>query len=221
MIVITGASDGIGEALTRKLSQSNKVIALARNEDKLTKIADETGAAYIVCDVRDANSVKNAFEKIAQEHGSIDVLINNAGVIVNGDLTETDDETISNVLTTNAIGAIYVAKYALKNMKKSGKGLIINVVSQAGLAGRAGRSVYNASKWALTGFTKAIQEEAYDYGVRVTGFYPGTVKTDLFKKAGLQINTTALETDDIVEAIEYILAQPSSVSIPALEIKPR
>lgn len=220
MIVITGASDGIGEALARKLSQTDKVVMLARNEEKLAKIAKDTGAVHLTCDVRDASSVKRAFEVITSEHGAIDVLINNAGVIVNGDVTETDDETIANVITTNAIGAIYVTKYALKNMKPSGKGLIINVASQAGVNARANRSIYNASKWALTGFTKAIQEEAAEYGVRVTGFYPGTTKTDLFKKAGLPINTNAMSTDDIVKAIEYILAQPENILIPHLEIKP-
>lgn len=220
MIVITGASDGIGEALTRKFSASEKVIMLARNEEKMAHIAQETGAEFIVCDVRDALSVKDAFSKIASKFGDIDTLINNAGVIVNGDLTETDDDVIENVITTNSLGSIYAAKYALTAMKRAKKGLIINVISQAGVNAKANRSIYNASKWAITGFTKAIQDEAWDYGVRVTGFFPGTIETKLFEKAGLDINGKAMSTDNIVEAIEYIINQPKGILIPHLEMKP-
>lgn len=220
MIVITGASDGIGEALVRKLSNSDKVMMLARNEAKLKAIAEETGALYIVCDVRKASDVKTAFDKIEKDYGAVSVLINNAGVIVNGDLTETDDETIENVITTNTIGAIYVAKYALTSMKKAKKGLVINIVSQAGVRTKATRSIYNASKWAMTGFTKAIEEEAAEYGVRVTGLYPATVQTKLFEKAGLPINSNAMTTDDMVAAVEYVMAQPEHMYIPHLEMRP-
>ncbi len=220
MIVITGASDGIGEALVRKLSEQNEVVMLARTEAALHKIAQDTGARYFVCDVRDAKSVKQTFQKINDEIGSIDVLINNAGVIVNGQLTETDDEVIENVIKTNTTGAIYVAKYALENMQAKKKGLIINVISQAGVNARGTRSIYNASKWALTGFTKAMQEEAAELGIRVTGFYPGTIKTKLFEKAGLELSGKAMELRDIVTAIEYVIDQPDTVIIPHLEMRP-
>lgn len=215
-IVITGGSDGLGRALAESLSSENKVIILARNEAALHMIAANTGAEYITCDVRDAKSVREAFEQIE----SIDVLINNAGVIVNGDLTETSDEVIANVITTNTIGGIYVAKAALKIMKQQKSGRIINVISQAGITAKANRSVYNASKWALTGFTKAIEEEAKEYGVLVTGFYPGTIRTELFSKAGLEIKGPVLNTDDAVGAIKYILSLSNDVAVPELGIKP-
>lgn len=220
-IVITGASDGIGEAMARAFSKDHKVIMLARNEEKLQKIAEETQALFMICDVRDADSVRETFESIANQFGKIDILINNAGVITNGDVTETQDEVIKNVIDTNTLGAIYVAKYALVSMKKAKDGLIINVISQAGVTARPNRSIYNASKWALTGFTRAIQEEASEYGVRVTGFYPGTIQTDLFKKAGLNINSDALTTEDIVDAVSFIINQPVTSFVPHLEIKPK
>lgn len=220
-IVITGASDGIGEAMARAFSKEHTVIMLARNEEKLSKIAKETGAAFMACDVREAAQVKQAFEDIIKKHSKIDVLVNNAGVIVNGDVTETEDEIIKNVIDTNTLGAIYAAKYALVGMKQAKDGLIINIVSQAGVTARANRSIYNASKWALTGFTRAIQEEASEYGVRVTGFYPGTIYTDLFKKAGLVIDTSALTPEDIVKAITFIIDQPATAFIPHFEIKPK
>lgn len=219
-VVITGGSDGLGKALAEELAPENKVIILARNEAALHKIAQQTGCTYYVCDVRDAKQVTATFDKISAEHGKIDVLVNSAGIIVNGELVDTPDETIENVITTNTLATIYAAKAALTRMKEQKEGLIINVVSTAGITARATRSIYNASKWAVTGFTKALQEEAAEYNVRVTGFYPGTIRTNLFAKAGLQINGKALTTEQAVKAIEFVIATDDDALIPELGIKP-
>ncbi len=219
-IVITGGSDGLGKALAEKLASENKVIILARNQAALHKIAQDIGCSYYVCDVRDAKQVASAFDKITKEYGKIDVLINNAGVMVNGELDKIPDETIENVITTNTLGAIYAAKQAFARMKQQKEGLILNVVSTAGLTAKATRGIYNASKWAITGFTKALQEEAAAYNVRVTGFYPGTIKTDLFAKAGLPLNGRALTTEQAVKAIEFVLSCDDDVLIPEIGIKP-
>lgn len=219
MIVVTGASDGLGEGLVRYFAGKDKVVALARNEDKLKQTAEETGCSYIVCDVRSSESVKASFDKIAAEHGVIDTVINNAGVIVNGDVTETEDEVIENVMNTNAIGAIYVAKYALKSMKSNRSGQIVNIISTAGITARANRSIYNASKWALSGFSKAIQEEAAEYGVRVAAFYPGTIRTKLFEKAGIVLHGKVMEVEDVVSSVAFIVDQPRGVIIPHLEMR--
>lgn len=218
-IVITGGSDGLGQALAEKLAPANKVIILARNEAAMHKIALETGCEYYVCDVRDAKQVVSTFDKISKEHGKIDVLINNAGVIVNAELVDIPDETIENVITTNTLGTIYAAKAALTRMKQQKEGLILNVVSTAGITAKATRSIYNASKWAITGFTKALQEEAAENNVRVTGFYPGTIRTNLFAKAGLPLNGKALTTKQAVKAIEFVLSCDDEVLIPEIGIK--
>ena len=215
-IVVTGGSDGLGKALAEKLASDNNVIILARNETALHKIALDIGCSYYVCDVRDAKQVTSTFTKITDEHGKIDVLINNAGVIVNGELDKISDETIENVITTNTLGTIYVAKQAFARMKQQKSGLILNVVSTAGLTAKATRGIYNASKWAITGFTKALQEEAAEYNVRVTGFYPGTIKTDLFAKAGLPRNGKALTVDQAVKAIEFVLYCDDDMLIPEI-----
>ncbi len=215
-ILITGGSDGLGKALAEKLAPENNVIILARNEAALHRIAQENDCSYYVCDVRDARQVANAFAKVAEEHGKLDVLVNNAGVIVNGELVDTEDSAIENVITTNTLGSIYVAKGALNQMKQQRSGLIINVVSQSGLNAKAGRSIYNASKWALTGFTKALQEEAAAYGVHVTGFYPGTIKTDLFSKAGLEMKGLAITTEQAVKSIEFVLSCDDEMLVPEI-----
>lgn len=218
-IVITGGSDGLGKALAEKLASENKVIILARNEAALHKIAQDINCSYYVCDVRDAKQVAITFEKITKDHGKIDVLVNNAGVIVNGELDQIPDETIENVITTNTLGTIYAAKQAFARMKQQREGFILNVVSTAGLTTKATRGIYNASKWAITGFTKALQEEAAEYNVRVTGFYPGTIKTDLFAKAGLPLNSKALTTDQAVRAIDFVLTCDEDVLIPEIGVR--
>ncbi len=219
-IVITGGSDGIGKALVEDLGSDFRVIALARNVDKLNELAAKTGCDVIVCDVRKASDVETAFDHIASTYGKIDILINNAGVIVNGDLTETSYETIENVLSTNATGAIFVTKACLQIMKQQKDGLIVHVISQAGITAKPYRSIYNASKWAMTGFTKAIQQEAAEYGVRVTGFYPGTVETDLFKKAGLDIHGPALDTSQITKILRFVINSDQNMLFPELGVKP-
>lgn len=218
-VVITGGSDGLGKALAEKLAPENKVIILARNEAALHKISQDIGCSYYVCDIRDAKQVASTFENITINHGRIDVLVNNAGVIINGELDQIPDETIENVITTNTLGTIYATKQAFARMKQQKEGLILNVVSTAGLTAKATRGIYNASKWAITGFTKALQEEAVEYNVRVTGFYPGTIKTDLFAKAGLPLNGKALTTDQAVKAIEFVLSYDDKVLIPEVGIK--
>lgn len=219
-IVITGGSDGLGQALAKKLASENKVIILARTEAALHKTAIEIGCKYYVCDVRDARQVASTFNKISDEHGQIDVLVNNAGVITNGELVDIPDETIENVIATNTLGTIYATKAALTRMKQQKEGLILNVVSTAGITTKATRSIYNASKWAITGFTKALQEEAAEYNVRVTGFYPGTIRTNLFAKAGLPLNGKTLTTEQAVKAIEFVLSCDEGVVVPEIGVKP-
>jgi short-subunit dehydrogenase len=218
-ILITGGSDGLGKALAEKFASDSNVIILARNEAALREIAQRIGCSYYVCDVRDAKQVADTFAKVIKEHGTIDVLVNNAGVIVNAELEAISDETIENVITTNTLGTIYATKAALAHMKPRKEGLIINVVSTAGLTAKATRSIYNASKWAITGFTKAIQEEAAGYNVRVTGFYPGTIRTNLFAKAGLPLNGRALTTEQAVKAIEFVLLCDEEMLIPEIGAK--
>lgn len=218
-IIITGGSDGLGKALAEQLSSENKVIILARNEVAMHELAERTGCSYYVCDVRDARQVTEVFAKISAEHPKIDVVINNAGVIVNGELVDIPNETIENVIATNTLGTIYVAKAALTRMKEQKEGLILNVVSTAGVTAKATRSIYNASKWAITGFTKALQEEAADYNVRVTGFYPGTIRTNLFAKAGLPISGKSLSTEQAVKAITFVLSCDDETLIPEIGLK--
>ena len=222
VIVITGGSDGLGKSIAERLSQNeyNRVIIISKQENKIKDVAVETNSDYYLCDVTDYNSVETAVQAIFNKYGTIDILINNAGVWLAGDLTECSYSSISNCIDVNTKGPIYMTKAVLPIMYKNNKGLIINVCSQASFDNDDFSVVYNASKWAMRGFNRSIQKSAGKKGVKVTGFYPGFMQTDLFKKAGNDYDTsTGLETKKVAKAIEFIINCDDDVIIPEFGIK--
>ena len=158
-ILISGGSDGLGKALAEKLVRNNKVIILANNAEKTEKVAKELGTDFVVADVSNYQNIRSAVEEIIKRHKTIDCLINNAGLWIEGALENNDPEQIAKVMAVNATGSILLTHAVLPHMKENKKGRIINVISQAGLGAKAERSVYNASKWAMTGFTKSLAQE--------------------------------------------------------------
>lgn len=222
VIVITGGSDGLGKSIAKRLAEKdeNEVIILSKNEDKLSDAAIETDSDYQLCDVTNYESVEKAIQIILQKYQKIDVLINNAGVWLAGDITECSYDAISNCIDVNTKGPIYMTKAVLPSMYKNKNGLIINVCSQASFDNDDFSTVYNASKWAMRGFNRSIQKIASKKGVKVTGFYPGFMQTDLFKKAGNDYDTsTGLETEKVARAIEFIINCEDDVIIPEFGIK--
>lgn len=220
VIVITGGSEGLGKAIAKRLIKDNKVIIISNNEEKLKKTATEIQCDYVVCDVTNYKQIENAIDTIFKKYINIDILINNAGVWLEGDLSENTFEKISNCIDVNTKGPIYMTKAVLPNMYKNKSGLIINVCSQASFDNDDYSVVYNASKWAMRGFNRSIQRDISKKGVKVTGFYPGFMQTNLFKKAGNDYDTsTGLEVEKVAKAIEYIINVDSDVIIPEMGIK--
>ncbi len=220
VIVITGGSEGLGKAIAKRLIKDNKIIIISNNEEKLKKTATEIQCDYVVCDVTNYKQIENAIDTILKKYINIDILINNAGVWLEGDLTENTFEKISNCIDVNTKGPIYMTKAVLPNMYKNKNGLIINVCSQASFDNDDYSVVYNASKWAMRGFNRSIQRDISKKGVKVTGFYPGFMQTNLFKKAGNDYDTsTGLEVEKVAKAIEYIINVDSDVIIPEMGIK--
>ena len=134
----------------------------------------------------------------------------------------TNYKQIENAIDTifNTKGPIYMTKAVLPNMYKNKSGLIINVCSQASFDNDDYSVIYNASKWAMRGFNRSIQRDISKKGVKVTGFYPGFMQTNLFKKAGNDYDTsTGLEVEKVAKAIEYIINVDSDVIIPEMGIK--
>lgn len=222
VIVITGGSDGLGKSIAKRLAKEdeNEVIILSNQEDKLANVAIETNSNYVFCDVTNPKIVETAVQSILQKYGKIDVLINNAGVWLAGDLTECDYNVISNCIDVNTKGPIYMTKAVLPSMYENKKGLIINICSQASFDSDDFSTVYNASKWAMRGFNRSIQKDLSKKGIKVTGFYPGFMQTNIFKKAGNDYDTsTGLEVEKVAKAIEFIINCDDDVIIPEFGIK--
>lgn len=220
VIVITGASDGLGKTLAESLSKENNVIALATTEEKLQKVAEDNNCNYKVCDVSDYHQVEKCTNEIIEEFGKIDILINNAGLWIQEELEENDVERIHDVIDVNLLGMIYMTKAVIPIMKSRQDGIIININSQAGINHKAERVVYNASKWGVTGFSKSLQDEVAKYGIRVTDILPGMLKTDMFNKMNIKKNMeNGLDTKEVARLVKFIIDTPKDVMIPEVGIK--
>jgi hypothetical protein len=220
VIVISGGSDGLGYETAKLLSPKHAVIILSNDRKKLEKAAEELSCDFEVCDVSKPEEVQKAVDDVVRKNGRLDCLVNNAGIWIEGELTENDPEHIKRALEVNTFGAIILARAVLPQMKKQKQGLIINVISQAGLYGKPERSVYDASKFAITGFTKSLQMEVAKYGTRVTGLYPGKMKTGLFKKAGYTKDLSdAIEPLEVAKTIEFVISNKDTTLFPEIGVK--
>lgn len=220
VVVISGGNDGLGKEIARILSPKNKVIILVRSKEKGEETIKEIGCEFEVCDVKDYGEIERSLKNIYDKYKKIDCVINNAGVWIEGELEENDPENIKNALETNTLGVIFLSKSAIPYFKKQKQGLIINIISQAGIYAKVKRSVYNASKWAITGFTKSLQAELAPHGITVTGIYPGKLNTGLFKKAGVEKDMKdAISPKDVARTIEFVLSFDSAVEFPEIGIK--
>jgi len=207
-ILITGGSEGLGYAIAKLLTTNNKVYLLARNEEKLKKSSKELNCSYKVCDVSDWKSISKAVSEIEKETSHIDILINNAGLWIQGPIQDNDPEKIREIINVNTLGPILMTKAVVPAMKKQKSGVIININSQAGLMAKAERSVYNASKWAITGFTKSMFQELIKDGIKVMGIYPSLMNTGMFEKIGITKNMDgALSVEDVAKAVEFMINQ--------------
>ena len=222
VIVVTGASDGIGKAIARKLAREDRTLILvSKNEQKLKDVSSKIkNSQYFICDITDNGRVKDIIAKVEKVYGRIDVLVNNAGMWIEGELDANDPESIRKTLETNLLAQIYVTKAIVPLMKKQRCGIIINIVSHSAKHAKSERSVYDATKFGFDGFTKSLQEELHRYNIRVSGIYPAKVKTDFFSKAGVDKNMDgSIEADDVANVVEFILSQPDSIEIPEIGIR--
>jgi len=186
----------------------------------LKTLRKETGCEIYSCDISKASQVSSLSKKILKKYKKIDCLVNSAGVWMQGKLVNIDDAMAEKVIKVNILGAVYMSKYFLPLLYKSEAGLIINIISQGGLYSKPERSVYGASKWGMTGFTKHLASEVLPEGIRVTGVYPGKMDTALFGKLKAQRDMSdSLNPALVAKAIKFVVDQPTEVHIPELGVK--
>lgn len=222
--LVTGASQGIGEAIGRLLaSQGARVILAARNEDKLVTLAAEIAAAggeaaALRLDLADSAALPERIASLPKEWSEIDILVNNAGVTADGLLARMSLEDWNRVLTTNLTGAFVLTKELIRGMMRRRFGRIVSVSSVVGLMGNAGQANYAASKAGLIGFSKSVARELGSRGITVNVVAPGYIETAMTAdlpedvRTGLQ-SSIALKrlghVDDIAAAVLF-LASPEA-----------
>ncbi|MFC1625158.1 SDR family NAD(P)-dependent oxidoreductase [Patescibacteria group bacterium] len=189
-VLITGGAQGLGKEIAEQLKEDYEVVVLDIEKCELD------GVTCHICDITDIGQL----QKIVSEIGEVDILINNAGVYISGELTDNDYNDIAKVMFVNALGTINTTKAVLPQMKERKSGKIVFVNSIRGVEAREERSVYCASKWAVTGFLKSLRKEVEKYDIEVIGLYPGLMKTNLFENAGVKRDMSeAMDPKEVAE----------------------
>lgn len=207
-LVISGASRGIGKAIVLKFAQEGWNVAFcSRSETNLKALAKvvedlnpKVKVFYQTCDVENQNEVKNFGIAAQKTLGNIDVLVNNAGTFIPGNIHNLSYEDFNSVMQINLFSAFTLTKTIVENMKSNKKGYIFNMSSIAGFIAYPNGGAYNVSKHALTGFSKTLRDELKEFGVRVSTIYPGATLTDSWANAGLP-EERFMKAEDIAQTI--------------------
>ncbi|XP_011306997.1 dehydrogenase/reductase SDR family member 11 [Fopius arisanus] len=228
--VITGASSGIGLTTAKALVQSGMiVVGLARRKDRMeTEMNDMPEARgkfhAIQCDVSNDNDVVESFKWIKNNVGKVQVLINNAGILVKGKFTDLENATLQNIINVNVMGTVFCAREALKVIQADNlPGHIININSIVGHRAvkpeREDINIYIASKHAITGFSETLVREVMGQNIRVTSISPGLVQTNLMGPVDLtKLGLPVLQPKDVADSIIHVLGKPQNVQVKELII---
>ena len=223
--VITGASRGIGRAVSIRLAEAGaEVCGLARSEDALKETAELVAAQggkmkAFKCDITDTEAVAAVIDQIAREEERIDILVNNAGATRDNLLARMSPEDWDLVIRTNLKGTFNTCKAILRPMLRQKYGRIINISSVNGIMGAAGQTNYAASKAGIIGFTKSLAKEVASRKITVNAVAPGFVLTAMTGDLSDKIKEEAMsaiplrrfgEPEDIAEAVAFLASDAAS-----------
>lgn len=195
-VLITGASQGIGQVTARKFAQHGyNLVLAARHADRLKAVAEElqglgTSVLAVPTDVRDAQQVHELVRAALERYGTVDVLINNAGIYCCGPVEQFSLEEWHQVIDTNLWGYIHTIQALLPQFLAQGKGTIVNVGSIGGKVPIPYLLPYTTSKFAITGLTEALHSELSPKGIQVCGIYPNLIRSDFLERAIFEGETT-------------------------------
>ncbi len=190
--IVTGASRGIGKEIALKLAKQGAniaVIDMNKNEDTLKEIADlGVKVEFYTCDVSSSDETKAVVKEIAKEFGSVEILVNNAGITRDGLMLRMSDADYDLVLGINLKGAFNMTKACYQGFMRKRYGRVINITSVSGILGNAGQANYSASKAGLIGLTKTVARELAERGVTCNAVAPGFIQTDMTANLDLENN---------------------------------
>jgi NADP-dependent 3-hydroxy acid dehydrogenase YdfG len=244
--MITGASSGIGAATAIALASEGAAVSLvARRRDRLDALAERLrdegaggagGAVTVVeADITDQDQAIGAVDQTLSEHGRLDILINNAGVMLLGPVSGAPTSEWDRMVSINLQGLLYTTHAALPHLLTAAEGDprrvadIVNISSVAGRVARAGSGVYNATKWGVNAFSEALRQEVTERHVRVAIIEPGATATELASHNRPEVLETMrgrfasvelMQAEDIADAITYVVTRPRRTAINEVLIRP-
>jgi 2-deoxy-D-gluconate 3-dehydrogenase len=192
--IVTGAGSGLGRAITQALvAEGARVLAVGRNEQALRDVEKELEgrAVAAVCDVRDRAALERIPEQALAAFGSLEILVNNAGIAPAGSLLEQRPEVWDEVIDVNVLGPTRLTRAAGRVLTAQGHGKVVNIASTSGVRGKPLLAAYSASKGALLRFTEAVAAEWARFGVQVNAVAPGAFETPA--------QAAVLESADLLE----------------------
>lgn len=235
VVVITGASSGIGEATSILLAEHGvRLVLMARRKDRLDALAVKvkamgSDALVIPVDLADRYQVQKAFAQVYEHYGKVDVLVNNAGLMPVSFMDKLKIDEWDRMIDVNLKGLLYCIAGVLTDMKERRSGHIVNVSSVAGRRVWPGFAVYNATKFGVTALSEAMRMELTPtYNIRVTVIEPGAVATELTQtitdqdilESFAKRRITPLHANDIARAIKYAITQPDHVNVSEVVVMP-
>jgi NADP-dependent 3-hydroxy acid dehydrogenase YdfG len=235
VVVITGASSGLGAATARLLSEQGALLALgARRKDRIDALADELSSELgktiaVQMDVTQREQVKNLIDTAVKAYGRIDVMINNAGLMPQSLLESLKVDDWDRMIDVNIKGVLYGIAAALPYMKEQKAGHIINVSSVAGHKVGPGGAVYSATKHAVRALSEGLRQEVKPYNIRTTVISPGVVATELpdsvtdpavIGRIRKLYEEIAIPADSFARAVAFAISQPDDVDINEILFRP-
>jgi NADP-dependent 3-hydroxy acid dehydrogenase YdfG len=232
--LVTGASSGIGEATARALAEQGATVAVAaRRKDRLDALATEIGGLPIETDVTDREQAIAAVERTAQELGRLDIVVNNAGVMLLGPIVDAPVQEWDRMVALNLQGLLYVAHAALPHLLSAAEreprwvADLVNVSSVAGRRVGAGGGIYQMTKHGVGVFSEALRQEITGRYVRSSLIEPGATESELVTHVREEVRNQLtpgveqiLRAEDIADAILYIVTRPRHVAINEILVRP-
>jgi NADP-dependent 3-hydroxy acid dehydrogenase YdfG len=219
--LVTGASGGIGAAVAHRLHEAGASVGL------LSRHGDGLGLGRglgVVCDVRDRAAVGDATDAVVERFGGLDIVVANAGVGAYGPFLELDSEQLDAMIDINLKGTLYTAAATLPHLIAAGEGDFVSLASVAGLRAFPGEAVYNASKFGQLGFTRALDHELRERGVRATCICPGGVRTHFAIGSGREEGDPELEgmltADEVADVVLFAVTRPRRMRILTTSFRP-
>jgi NADP-dependent 3-hydroxy acid dehydrogenase YdfG len=218
--LVTGASRGVGAAVARRFAGAGaKVGLLSRAGDDLG-LGDE--ALGVECDVSNRDNVFAAVSEVVSKFGSLDCVVANAGVGMYGNFLDLDPAHVEQMIDVNLKGTLYTAAATLPHLIEAGGGDFVSLSSVAGLRAFPGETVYNASKFGQVGFTRSLDHELREHGVRATNVCPGGIATEFAMGTGREEGSTEgmMTPDEVADTVVYCVTRPSSWRVLTMSYRP-